>query len=138
MIPKSLFLDTGCFLARELSRDQYHQKSVVAWKSLLNSQIQLYCSEHVLDESITLLARRHSYAFAAQCGANYLTSNIIEWLVASENDLSEALRLMRKYSDQAVSYTDCISFVLMKKQGIRHVFGFDGHFAAARFRLWPD
>ena len=40
--------------------------------------------------------------------------------------------------DQAVSYTDCVSFVLMKREGLRNVFGFDGHFTAAGYRLWPE
>ena len=86
---------------------------------------------------MTLLARRHSYSFAAECGYNYLNSGIIQWLTTSEEDLRESLRLMKKYSDQAVSYTDCLSFVLMRREGIKHVFGFDHHFKAARLNLWP-
>ena len=45
---------------------------------------------------------------------------------------------MRKYADQAVSFTDCESIVLMKRRGIKHIFGFDRHFEAAYFRLWPS
>ena len=45
---------------------------------------------------------------------------------------------MRKFADQAVPFTDCVSFVLMKKGRVRDVFGFDNHFVAAGFRLWPE
>ena len=137
MIPRKLFLDTGSLIARELSRDQYHEQAADAWRRLVDSKCRLFCGEHVFDECMTLLSRRHSYAFAAQCGYNYLNTHLIHWLTATDDDLRAALRLMKKYSDQAVSYTDCISFVLMEREGLKHVFGFDHHFKAARFNLWP-
>jgi predicted nucleic acid-binding protein len=61
----------------------------------------------------------------------------LEWLPAEGQDLLDAFGLMRKFADQAVSFTDCLSFILMKKAGLRDVFGFDGHFTAAGFRLRP-
>lgn len=61
----------------------------------------------------------------------------IEWLPAECEDLLNAFGLMKKFADQAVSFTDSLSFVLMKRAGLRDVFGFDGHFPAAGFRLWP-
>ena len=36
-----------------------------------------------------------------------------------------------------VSFTDCISFVLMRKRQIKRVFAFDRHFMHAGFTLWP-
>ncbi|MEX1044724.1 MAG: hypothetical protein WEC73_01230 [Chthoniobacterales bacterium] len=42
---------------------------------------------------------------------------------------------MRKFADQGVSFTDGMSFVLMRREGLWEVFGFDGHFTAAGFRL---
>ena len=61
----------------------------------------------------------------------------IEWLQAAEDDWREALVLMRKFADQGVSFTDCLSAVLMKRTGLRQVFGFDRHFEALGFRVWP-
>lgn len=83
---------------------------------------------------MTLLARRTSYTWAAGWGQDALKSGIT-WLKAEESDWATALRLMRKLADQGVSFTDCISFALMRREGLRYVFGFDGHFAAAGFRL---
>jgi len=42
---------------------------------------------------------------------------------------------MHKYADQSVFFTDCVSFVLMRWEGLNDVFGIDGHFAAVGFRL---
>jgi predicted nucleic acid-binding protein len=43
---------------------------------------------------------------------------------------------MRKYSDQAISFTDCVSFVLMRREGIKRAFSFDKHFRYAGFTLF--
>lgn len=136
MIPQKLFLDTGAFIARELVRDQFHDKASSAWRKLAESDCRLYCSEHIFDECVTLLGRRHSYAFASECGFNYLNTQLIHWLTATDEDLKNALRLMKKYADQGVSFTDCVSIVLMQREGVKNVFGFDHHFTAARFKLW--
>lgn len=62
----------------------------------------------------------------------------IHFLTAGKQDLAIAIALMKKFAEQAVSFTDCISFVLMKKEGLRDVFGFDRHFASAGYRVWPN
>ena len=131
---KKVFIDTGAFLAKEIGADQHHGAAVARWRELAESRIALYSSDHVLDESVTLLARRTNYAWASDWGRDVLASGI-SWLRADENDWKTALNLMRKFADQGVSFTDCLSFVLMRREGLREVFGFDGHFAAAGFRL---
>ena len=133
---KSLFVDTGAFLAKEIASDQHHEAANTSWQKIARDRPQLYSSEHVLDETATLLARRTSYAWAAQWGHDALSAGI-EWLPSESQDLLDAFGLMKKFADQAVSFTDSLSFVLMKKAGLRDVFGFDGHFSAAGFRLWP-
>lgn len=45
--------------------------------------------------------------------------------------------LMQKYADQRVSFTDCVSFVLMKKYRVGTAFSFDRHFEMAGFAVEP-
>ena len=130
---RKLFVDTGAFLAKELVSDQHHSAAVQSWEEAAGSL--LFSSEHVLDECATLLARRTNYAWASGWGKEALESGI-EWLPAAPADWNSAFALMRKFADQDVSFTDCLSFVLMKRTGLREVFGFDHHFESAGFRLW--
>ncbi len=44
---------------------------------------------------------------------------------------------MERYSDQAFSFVDATSFVVMRNQRISYGFAFDGHFAAAGFTVLP-
>jgi predicted nucleic acid-binding protein len=55
-----LFVDTGGLVARVLPRDQYHSASLKGWGILEQVNTHLFSSEHVLDESISLLARHAS------------------------------------------------------------------------------
>lgn len=111
--------------------------ATAGFSTLAQVACEIYSSEHVLDETLTLLARRESYRYAAVAGDELLSSRIVHWLDATPAEWRMALRFMRKYADQSVSFTDCLSFALMKRENIRYVFGFDRHFAAAGFQLWP-
>ncbi len=94
-------------------------------------------SNFVLDETFTLLARRASYPFAARRATSLLSSGILEILRTGPDDELAALRYFEKFADQKISYTDCVSFVLMKGRNLRQAFAFDHHFAYAGFELWP-
>jgi hypothetical protein len=132
----ALFVDTGAFVAKEITGDQFHAAARQSWNEVEQRGHRLVSSEHVLDESVTLIARRSHYAFASQWGRDALESGI-EWLRAGEEDWAKALVLMRKFADQGVSFTDCMSAVLMKRAGLKRVFGFDRHFESMGFRVWP-
>ncbi len=135
--PASLLIDTGAFYAQRDPADQHHALATAGFATLAAITCQIFSSEHVLDETLTLFARRENYAYAAVAGEELLASRVVRWLDATPAEWHVALRLMRKFADQAVSFTDCLSFALMKREKINHVFGFDRHFEAAGFRLWP-
>lgn len=131
---KKVFIDTGMFIAKEIAADQHHKHGRAIWAEMLDQKNRLYSSEHILDETATLLGRRTTYAFASDWVRDVLDSGI-EWLQTDAGVLERSSGLMRKYADQGVSYTDCLSFALMKREKLRWVVGFDGHFEAAGFRL---
>jgi len=133
-----IYIDTGAFLARHVRRDQYHGKARAAWKTLSRLPWRCYTSNFVLDETFTLLARRTSYPFAVQRARSIMTSSTLEILRPSPEDELAALDLFEKFADQEVSFTDCISFVLMRRRQIKRVFSFDRHFRHAGFTLWPE
>ncbi len=133
-----IFIDTSAFIARYLERDAHHIRAVKAWKNLPRKGIQTYTSNFVLDETITLLGRRSDYHFAAERARNLYASRSLEILRPDHEDESDALRWFEKFADQGVSFTDCVSFVLMKKKRIKTAFAFDRHFADAGFVRWPQ
>lgn len=133
-----IFVDTGAFVARHLARDQHHRRAQDGWHELAGSGEACATSNFVLDETLTLLGRRAGYPFAAQRGVALMTSRVLTILRPEPEDEWNALELFTKYADQRVSFTDCVSFVLMRRAGIARAFTFDRHFAIAGFQVWPD
>jgi len=132
-----IFVDTGPFLARHVAKDQFHVKATRAWKAAAESGASLPTSSFVLDETFTLLGRHTSYAFAADRAEATLASRVLTILRPDLRDETTALALFRKLADQEVSFTDCISFALMRRQRISRAFTFDRHFEDAGFTIWP-
>ncbi len=131
-----IFIDTGAFFARYYAADQHHTKCVNLWERLLKAPQKCFTSNFVIDEVLTLLGRRTDNKFAAERARNMLDSNILTILRPSHDVEYEALDLFEKYADQKVSFTDCTSFVLMRKHRITKAFSFDRHFSMAGFELW--
>lgn len=132
-----IFIDTGAFLARYLANDQYHQQAVDFWDHIKKQRESCFTSSFVLSETFTLLGRRAGYDFAVQRASNIYVSTFLSILRPDSADELKALELFSKSSDQRVSFTDCISFTLMRKRKIKRVFSFDHHFQMAGFGLFP-
>lgn len=133
-----IFVDSGAFLARYLSHDQYHQRAVDFWNELRLSKEHTYTSNFILDEVFTLLGRRAGHKFAAQRAKNIYASKALTILRPDQGDELKALGHFVKYADQLISFTDATSFVLMRRDKIKRVFTFDRHFLWAGFKVFPD
>ena len=131
-----IFVDTGPFLGRYLKRDQHHARAVRGF-DLLEGRPAV-TSSHVLDETFTLLGRWAGNGFAAERARAILASRTIRILRPSASDEVAALEEFERYADRKLSYTDALSFVLMRERGIREAFTFDRHFPMAGFALWPE
>jgi len=132
-----IFVDTGAFLARFVERDQYHDSAIIHWRSLQSDGRQCFTSNFVLDETITLLGRRSTYKFAAERARKLFGSSLLSILRPDEKDELAAVELFEKFADQSVSFTDCVSFVLMKTHDIKCAFTFDRHVTHAGYDVEP-
>ena len=132
-----IFVDTGAFVGRYIERDQHHRAATAAWRQIERERSRLVTSKHVLDETFTLLGRRAGNGFAAERARSVFASRLLEIHRPGADLERSALDLFEKYADQQVTFTDCLSFALMKEGGIRRAFTFDGHFRIAGFDVWP-
>ena len=117
--------------------DQYHQQAIAFWDDIRKKRESLFTSNFVLDETFTLLGRRAGYDFAAQRAANIYASKLLTILRPTQEDEIKAIEFFEKFAEHGVSFTDCISFVLMRREKIKRAFSFDNHFQWAGFKLCP-
>lgn len=132
-----IFIDTGAFVARHLKGDQHHREAVPIWERLLHSDTQCFTSNFVVDETITLLARRAGYVFAERVARSLYESADLEILTSDRETEVSALGVFHRFADQEVSFTDCTSFVLMRAHRIHRAFSFDRHFDLPGFTRIP-
>lgn len=131
-----IFVDTGAFVGRFLVNDQYHAAALRLWDQVERANETCATSSLVLTETITLLARRSTAAFAVEKARLIYSSPRFKILRPGPGEEADALAVLLKYADQRVSFTDAVSFALMQRDGLRQAFTFDAHFALAGFELW--
>ena len=132
-----IFVDTGAFIARYVRQDSHHRRARRAWSEIERSRSRCYTSNFVLDETFTLLGRRASYSFAADRARSLLRSSALTILRPDAEDEEKAIDVFAKFADQQVSFTDCVSFVLMRRNRLERAFTFDRHFGDAGFDILP-
>lgn len=133
----TLFVDTGAWFALVDKSDQHHNQAVKAYPRLLSSYHHLTTTNLVIAETYILI--RHAIGHNP---AIYFLKNIAASprvvKIYSNSTLEEAAEaILFKYQDQSFSYTDAVSFALMKQFEIKKAFSFDRHFATAGFMLIP-
>jgi predicted nucleic acid-binding protein len=73
-----------------------------------------------------------------EVGNRLLTSIYIELIQVNEILFLESWQYFQQHSDKSYSLTDCISFLVMSKQGISTVLTLDRHFTQAGFQKLPS
>lgn len=130
-----ILVDTGPFVARWLARDLLHSDAVASWDALSATPTSLLTTCHVVDEVATLLARRAGPGFAAARVRSIMASRVITVARPDQTTEYQALEWLERFDDQGFSFTDCISFAVMRATGVREAFAYDQHFRIAGFQV---
>lgn len=132
---ESVFVDTSWFKAVIDDRDEFHLKAVEQLDMLIEKKSLLVTSNFITDETFTLVRKRGGIDMAKK----------LYDLIAEFGDGLKIVRVMIGDEKTAwnwfwkdwskLSYTDCTSFVVMERLGIKKVATFDGHFRQAGFEI---
>lgn len=130
------FSDTSWWIALMAHRDTNHHKAKESLKRIKKEKIEIYVSDYVFDETVTLLRRKTNFKISHLFGENILTSKIANLIFTGKKDFQEAWRIYKKFEDQDFSFTDCTSFAIMKRLKINKALTFDRHFVVMNFDLF--
>ncbi len=128
-----VFIDTSGFFALLSMSDPAHARAREQMAHFARARRRAVTTDHVLDETFTLLKVR---GLAHRCPAfeqmlNTTRSLRVNWTEPAVFAAATTLFLNRL--DQGFSLTDCVSFTVMEREGLREALTTDHHFQIAGF-----
>ncbi len=138
--PGAVFVDTSAWKAFYDEKDDQHldarkfMESVSSKRTPVRSFIT---SDYVIDETLTLIRLAHSHAKAVEFANTVLSSRATKLYFVGEELFNQGLALFTERADKNWSFTDCVSFALMKHLSLTTAFTFDPHFQQAGFNTLP-
>ena len=136
MEEKKLFVDTGAWFALADKSDHYHNQAIEIYGDLLRNY-RLLTTNLVISETYTLMRRALGHQAAIRFIENIEASPRVIKIYSDSTHEEKAIEILRQYQDQDFSYTDAVSFAVMKQYGTVEAFAFDQHFITAGFLLIP-
>ena len=129
-----LFVDTSAWFAFANRVDPDHDSVSDVLKS---HEGRLVTSNFIFDETVTLCAYRLGHDAAVRVGGLLLDPRSVDTIRAIPADETEAWQLFRRRSDKGYSYTDCVSFAMMKRLHVDRAAALDEDFRREGFEVLP-
>ncbi len=135
-----MFVDTSAWKAFYDEEDELHEKARGFMRVVSAKEVPvrlLVTSDYVMDETLTLVRFAHSHSKAVEFAKAASSSKAMRLLFVGEEIFNEALGLFSEHKDKEWSFTDCVSFTLMRHLNLTTAFAFDPHFQQAGFQTLP-
>lgn len=125
-----MFVDTAYLLALSQPADAIHRRAR-AWADAIAER--LLTTEYVLWETVNALSKPRDRTKAHLLMAHVRSSSDWEVVDAGTDLFETGLEFHRERQDKSWSLTDCISFIMMERTGIRRALTSDHHFEQAGY-----
>ena len=130
-----LFLDSSFFKALIDNRDKFHLMTKPTIDAIEKGIYKPITTNYILDETLTLIRIKSGLEKALQFG-NFLRENRLNMRVIRVHAADDAAAWNWFVKDWSkLSFTDCVSFALMKRLNLTHIATFDQHFQRAGFTM---
>ena len=129
-----LFVDTSAWLAFINRSDSDHD---AVRELLARFEGRLITTDYVFDETVTLASRRLGHAVAVRVGDLLRKPEVVTIARVSAADETAAWTLFRRRPDKEYSFTDCTSFVVMRRLGLERAAALDEDFRREGFLPEP-
>lgn len=128
-----IFVDTSGFYALLVRRDDQHDAAREVVSRSRSRKRAFVTTDYVLDETATLLKARSLSHLLRPLFERVLDSRAcrVEWI--GSDRFRRTMDFFLKHQDQNWSFTDCVSFCVMKELKIRRALSKDRDFRHAGF-----
>lgn len=127
-----VFVDTAFVVALASRQDQYHA-AAIALVPRFRSGTRMVTTRAVCLEIGNTLASEQHRDKGVELLTGIDTDPRFEIVPLTDDLYTEGMTLFRERRDKEWSLTDCVSFVVMKRRGIRLALTADSHFRQAGF-----
>jgi predicted nucleic acid-binding protein len=131
---RKIFVDTSYVLALFNKSDEYHSKAIEL-KYLTSRPVTVITTEAILLEIGNALSKQHIRRKCSVFIRGFYETENIEVVPITTPLIKDGLELFNRRHDKEWGLVDCISFVVMKRYGVRHALAADDHFVQAGFRV---
>ena len=132
-----ILADTSAIVGLFLRDDEWHDPAREVLESLKADRRRMLATSDIFDETVTAIRRWAGYRPSIEAGEALRTSRLVTVVPVDDAAREAAWRLFRKLNEPHLSLTDCTSFAVMERFGIKEAFTFDAHFRRAGFDVLP-
>jgi uncharacterized protein len=132
---EEFFVDTGVWFAYINAGDPDHRR---VRQFLDHAPDRLVTTNYVFDEAITLTLARLGHQRALLVGKTLLDPDVVEMTHVTPADEKAAWALFEQRDDKFCSFTDCTSFVIMRRRKLRVAVTLNRHFPQEGFQVVPE
>lgn len=128
-----VFVDTSAWFAFVNRADPDHD----AVRRAIESSDRLVTSDGVFDETVTLCLYRLGHETAVKVGETLRNPRVVDLVRGEPADETAAWKLFARRPDKTYSFTDCLSFVMMRRLGLNRAIALDDDFRREGFEVLP-
>lgn len=122
-----IFLDSRFIIACKVADDENHEKAMKYLYKFVENKEDITISDYIFDEVVTVLFLKTKDLNIAVDTGNIL-KNSTNLLKISESIFEKSWESFKAQKSTKLSFTDCSTLVLMKKEGINKLATFDEDF----------
>lgn len=130
-----IFVDTSAWCALFYAKDKYHSDAKIYWGKIIISKTKIFTSYDIFNETVTLIRVKVGHYWAAKFGQMFFASKIINKIETDDNLRLSGWDIFTKYKNFNLSFTDCLTFVIIKKFNINNIFTYDEDFEKLGVRV---
>ncbi len=128
-----IFVDSSIIIACFAKQDSDHLMVKALLEQVLETQHEGLISSHdVIIESLNWIAKRCTRQELLKIASILISGELIAIQELNKLDWLNALKIIEKYQDQKLSFTDAVSFAMIQRLKIKHVLSLDSDFDLLR------
>jgi len=127
----TVFIDTSALVAVLDADDLNSATASRTWESLVASGAPLVCHNYILVEAAAVIQRRIGLDAVRTFEEDIVPVLEVVWVDADVHEAAAGAHLAA--ARRSLSLVDCVSFEVMRRNGIKKAFAFDDHFRERGF-----